>query len=274
MDKLKRKICICMSLAVVIFLCGCRRESKDEMQKDFKKYAENKYAMKFKVRSVSEGQNWITHGLKGVNDKCVLYVENNPYKTFIMTRNHNLIGVSNSYCDGYYNYLIAPLVRERLKGIMKNNFNDFKYYVVIRNDLENSSENGSFDLDTILNQKGDFTIRLYVLVNSERELDKNKMARRVYEFMSEIENSNLIKNRSESIFVDSDFYFVDSNVFNKTKFENIKGGYDDASKEYDLEEGIKNSIPFFDKLRCSIDSNKYDDSVEKILGRFKSAQNN
>ncbi|URZ07347.1 hypothetical protein [Clostridium felsineum] len=263
MNKLMKILGTCMIVTLLIILCSCNSESKDDMKRDFKGYMKNEHSMKFDIKSMSVGYNLFTHGFKGKSDKCVMYPINEPSKTFIVSRSHDLIGVSNDYDDGYYDYLLRPLVKQRLKGIIKNKFNDFKYAVNIKANYQ-SSDKSDFNINSILKQKGDFTIILYILVDDNNISDKNQIASRMYEFMNEIEKSNLISNSTEQVNVESYFYFVNNKFFSQEKVKDLEETYDYNQDRDDVEK----KIPFSNKVETSIVNRKYYDTVDEILEKL------
>ncbi|PJI09604.1 MULTISPECIES: hypothetical protein [Clostridium] len=220
MNKLRKAICIFVSLIIILTLFGC--ETDKDTAKDFKEYTKAKYAMNFKIKSISQGSSFFGEG--SYPDECVIYSENNPSKKFTITKNHCYFGKSTTYNDGYFASLVSNLVSERIKGIMGDNFKDFKYYVDISSDIIKKDNDMSFDLNSAISNQKEMTINLYVLVNSGENFDKNQMNSRVYQFMNELENSNLINKGNHHINIYFHFYSVTNEVFNKTNPKILKHG--------------------------------------------------
>lgn len=226
MNKLRKAICIFGSLIIISTLFGCETDS--DTAKDFKEYTKAKYAMNFKIKSISQGSSFFGEG--SYPDECVIYCENDPSKKFIITRNHRYLGKSTTYKDGYFASLVSNLVSERIKGIIGDNFKDFKYYVDISSDIIKKDNDMSFDLNSVISNQKEMTINLYVLVNSGESFDKNRIDSRVYQFINELENSNLTSKGNHDINIYSHFYSVNNEVFNKTNPKILKDERDKKEK--------------------------------------------
>ncbi|PJI09601.1 MULTISPECIES: hypothetical protein [Clostridium] len=287
MNKIRKVVCIFISLIVILLeLCGC--ETNGMVASDFQKYARKKYAMKAKVKGVDQGM-WDVLGSS--RDECLLYPINNPSKKFLMTRDHHTMGIANECTDGYFNNLVQSLIEERIKGIMGDRFKDFKYCFSISSyyceKFKNENKNMSFNLDDVLNNKDEIDIDTYVLVDSGEKFDKTQAAERVYQFMNELRNSNLVNRDINMVSMSLSFYFVNSHTFNKTKPEIIQNEESEDAKQnrrlqgdkeetgdYDQKEAkaqakIYKETHYYDKAVCDIYK---DNTVDEILNDFKSVE--
>lgn len=253
MISIKKLVCILISLIIIFEFSGC--ESKQRMEKDFQKYAENKYGVKFKVKSSSKGYcKWID-AIK--DDECILYPQNDKTKLFNIHRPYNFISNHYIYEDNYTGIILKPLIYERLKGIIGSDFSNFKYSVDVISYSKAKQFNMQDKLDTILLKQNDTEIDLNVLVNYGDKLDKNKMANSVYQFMRKIASSNLIKKKNYITSVNAEFYFVNAGVFDKL-----------SPKHFD-----DNDYHIDDSTSSEISIGIYNDTVEAILNNFKSVKN-
>ncbi|PJI09603.1 MULTISPECIES: hypothetical protein [Clostridium] len=288
MKRLRKVICIFISLiAISTVLCGC--ETNGMIANDYKKYARKKYAMKAKVKDVYQGGLGI---FCSSYDECLLYPANSQSKKFLMIRTHLFTNSQSKCTDEYFNNLVQSLIEERTKGIMGDRFKDFKYCFFISSyyceKFKNENNNMSFNLDDVINNTDEIDINTYVLVDSGEKFDKTQMAARVYQFMNELRNSNLINKKINRMSMKLNFYFVNSYVFNKTKPETIQKedaheemyvkrvlqGEEEKDRDIEIEDNkaqakIYGETHYYDKAECDIYN---DDTIDKISDEFESVK--
>lgn len=289
--KKNKILCVILVLLIAIstVLCGC--ETNGMIANDYQKYARKKYSMKAKVKDVHQGGLGI---FCSSYDECLLYPANSQSKKFLMIRTHLFTDSESKCTDEYFNNLVQSLIEERTKGIMGDRFKDCKYCFFISSyyceKFKNENNNMSFNLDDVINNTDEIDINTYVLVDSGGKFDKTQMAAKVYQFMNELRNSNLINKKINKMSMKLNFYFVNSYVFNKTKPETIQKEdaheeeyvkrelqgkeEEDDHRDIDIEDAkaqakIYKETHYYDKAECDIYK---DNTVDEILNNFKSVE--
>ncbi len=217
-------------------------------------YAEKKYGQKFVAESYDGGGAY-----KNIQfPNTVMYPEGDKLKPFMVIKQ------DNKYRDGYAFRLVEPMVDERIKSIVGNEFPNFKYATFITVNLGSAefTDNSyitKINYDDFIKKEGnEAIIEIRVFVNYGDELDKHKEAEEIHSFMQKLIDNKLVKSK---MIVKACFYFVNQSNYNKINAKKCR--YNHADRELSQEYNINT----FNTL-ISQDGLNYNESVEDIEKKF------
>lgn len=217
------------------------------------KYEENKYGVMLKIKNY----NLITK-------TGILYPKNDKSKMFYVTSEKKSKDKNYTYEDGYVYRLLEPLLYERIEGISQEKLNNFKYSVLISNSnnsylsLPNRKYNKQPDLDDFFKHENKSLVTIKTVVNYGHRLNKKNTASKINEFIKKLMENKMLPDK---IKVSFEFYFVNSNDFEKADVDDFK--FRDR-KEIVEDKIIKNCL-----FINSISQLNYKDKAQNIYNAFE-----
>lgn len=261
--KLKRLISILIIIVMMMGVGGCMKESPDAVKQDLLNYIEKKYGEKFVI--INYG---LEDGYANIQfDHIVVHPQNDKEQVFMAYREKKSNGSGYEYHDGYAYRLAEPLMDERIKSIVGNEFSNLKFAAHISNGhLEYTAHNykkGNINLDEFLKSEAkdaSCVLEIDVAMDYDGALDKNKICEQIYNFTKKLINSRVVKNK---ICVNVYSYIFDDKNFNKANprnlyRDNLQG--DDITDIYHARGAV---------IIGSEDGLNYNDTVQDVLKSYR-----
>lgn len=213
--KLKKLISILMILVMMMGVGGCMKEGPEAVKQDLLNYIEKKYGEKFVI--VKYG---LEDGYANIQfDHIVVHPQKDKEKVFMAYREKKRNGSGYEYHDGYAYRLAEPLMDERIKSIVGNEFSNFKFAANISNGhLEFTShdyKNGDMDLDEFLKKEekdSGCAIEIVTTINGNDKPDKNRICEEAYSFTKKLIDNKVVKNK---ICVNTHFFILNDSDFER-----------------------------------------------------------
>lgn len=219
--KLKKLISILMILVMMMGVGGCMKEGPEAVKQDLLNYIEKKYGEKFVI--VKYG---LEDGYANIQfDHIVVHPQKDKEKVFMAYREKKRNGSGYEYHDGYAYRLAEPLMDERIKSIVGNEFSNFKFAANISNGhLEYTAHDykkGYINLDGFLKSEAEdagCVLEIDVAMDYDGTLDKNKICGEIYNFTKKLIDSRVVKSK---ICVNVYSYIFDDKNFSKVNPINL-----------------------------------------------------
>ncbi len=219
-------------------------------------YAERKYGQKFVAESYDGGGAY-----KNIQfPNTIMYPKGDLSKQFMVVK------MKNQYKDGYAFRLVEPMVDQRIKNIVGNEFPDFKYATVITTNANPEYAEGNYtkkiDYNDFIKKEGVYGayIEINAFVNCGNVFDKDKEAQEMLSFMKRIVDGKIVGSK---IAIVGEFTFLDNKNFNRVDANKLKVVSDGKKlkKEYD--------VKMFAHLMLE-DGQKYNVTIEDAKNDFYS----